>query len=304
MINFTELIFVAHIVSALIILLMAMSLGRLMLSYYEDYQPITSLFQAENSSGFNAIYRIIIAPVAIIFISIIFYLLKLDSYVKDIWLVAAYYFVLQLSLIVVLGRWKLANKLKFFTFHIVSIFLSFFLYNAIISKGLTFILPDEANLRTDLWLIVIAFLYGVFRNIPENHQVFKNRKDKYLISKLRYFRQKYRFTLDNYDSKKSEILLAIMIYENFNRPKIIRLIEFMTFSKTRFIMQVEGAKDDKDSIKITEASISHAYDTYINSTGNEWKKQDLLMRVFAIHNPHDSNYPYRVFEIYEKIKDN
>jgi len=295
-------IIVVHLVITLLVMWVVMSIGKMLLTYSTEYQPITSLFDAENSTGFNAVYRILSVPVLIMVASIAMYSLRLDEYVTDIWYIAIYYFVAQAVLIISLGRWTLVNKSKFFLFHILSIMLTYYLYTVAISKGLSYLLPDESNLRTEIWLVIAAFIYGLFKNIPENNHTFENRKTRYIKSKARRLSSKYRFILDKYDATMSNILVATMVYENFNRPYTVRLIEKITPSKTRHIMQVHEAKSDEESIAMTASEMKEVYDEFKKTKyEDEWDERSGFEEIFSVHNPDDDSYGYRVHEIYEII---
>lgn len=294
--------FLSNIILAIIIVFLANSLGKLLIKNITDYQPITSLFNAENSIGFNAIYRILIAPISIIMFSIIFYVFKMDSNINNIWAISVWFLIIQLILIVLVGRWRLVNKSKYFVFHIISIALSYYLYSAAISKGLNHLLPDEANLRTEMWLIIAVFFYGIFKNIRENDKSFQNRKDQYITKKAIKFRKKYGFITNKCNPMLRDIILAIMIYENYNRPRIARVFEWAIQSKTRGIMQVNGAKNDESSIVQTIKLIRPYYKEFKAKTYNEiWEQENALRSLFEIHNPGSWEYSSRVLDIFKII---
>lgn len=286
---------------SLVVLFLAERLGKLMLQYKTDYQPLASLFSSEGSVGFNAVYRIVLTPICIVFFSILLYITGLSEYVSNIYLVAVGYFFLSLVLIYSLNRFTLLSKSKFFLYHLISILLSYYIYDALIVKGLEHLLPDEANLRTDLWLVVAAFLYGVFRSIPENQEKFDRRKRRYIDQQTKIYHQKYATSLDEYPVIIQNVLLAIMIYEDYNRPHSIRLVEKLLRSKTHTIMQVKGAKTDAESIKMAASILkSLPKDTKPYAPGAyEFNKP--IYDALSKYNPEDPHYSGRVFEIYSRI---
>ena len=292
--------FLAHLLLSFAIVWVSTSLGRLMMRYSQEYQPIANLFSSDNSTGFNVIYRILFTPVVIVVASVVAYALNFGFLTKDIWLVAVYVLVLQILLVTIIGRWRLVDKKKFFLLHIISILLAYYIYAEAISKGIQFLLPDLQSVRTELWIIIVLFVYGIFRKIPEKRSAAEDRKNKYLRAKSEQFRKKYKFALDEYEEGMADVLIAIMIYENFNRPLVARIIEGIVSSKTRYVMQVHGAKSDADSIKKTAEAIQPLYDEYKNmQTDNYWEKDQKLYSVFAAHNYEDSSYSTRVKEIYD-----
>lgn len=293
-----------HVLISIIILWVSMSLGKILMSYASGYQPLAGLFDSDNGNvGFNTIYRILFTPVAIVIVAIIAYSLKWDSLVNYIWLISVYVLILQALLITVIGRWKLVDKNKFFIFHFISITISYYIYVAAISKGIAFLLPDQQSVRTEMWIIIALFLYGVLKNIHENPERITFRKNNYIKAKARHFRKKYAHIFNDYDDALAEILVAIMIYENFNRPLIARGLEKLTFSKTQYIMQHYGAKSDEESLRLTAEGVRRSYETFAATTfNNEWEKQEALRSIFSMHNPGDYSYSNRVLEIYEVIK--
>jgi len=296
----TSYTFLAHLLLSFAIVWVSTSLGKLMMHYSQEYQPIANLFSSDNSTGFNVIYRILFTPVVIVFASVVAYALNFGFLTKNIWLVAVYVLFLQMLLITIIGRWRLVDKKKFFLLHIISILLTYYIYAEAISKGIQFLLPDLQSVRTELWIIIVLFIYGIFRKIPEKRSAAEDRKNKYLRAKSEQFRKKYKFILDEYEEGMADILIAIMIYENFNRPLAARIVEGIVSSKTRYVMQVHGAKSDADSIKKTAEALQLLYEEYKNlQTDNYWEKDQKLYGVFAAHNYEDISYSTRVKEIYD-----
>lgn len=291
-----------HVSIALVTTWTVMSFGKLLKKYSSEYQPIASL-QTDDNTGFNAIYRILISPVLIVLVSIVLYSFNANYYINNIWLVSVYFFVSQTLLIVLLGRWRLVNKTVFLLSHVLSVTLSYYLYTVAISKGLAYLIPNETDLRTEIWLIIAAFLYGIFRNVPENYKTFEIRRLSYIRARLKHFKYKFRFELDKYDTEMSNILLAVMIYEDFNRPLFARLLEHFSSSQTQHIMQVHGAKSDIDSIHIAENYLEVPYNDFKKRKFKEdWEKDIALQRVFSAYNPTDYSYGSQVFEVYKVIK--
>lgn len=289
-------------VVGLTVLCVSMSLGKLLTDYRRDYQPIASLFKAtENSVGFNAIFRIAFAPIVIVCVSILLYYAHLDFLVKNIWTVAVWYFVLQALLIVLLGRWRLLNRFQFFLYHAISIFLSLYLYQTLIVNGLTYLLPDEAHLRTEIWLVIVAFLYGIFRSIPQNEQTFSRRKHAYIQAREKAFEKRYANELASYDKLMQEILLSIMIYESFNRPRIVRAFENILKTESRGVMQFTNAQNNHESIKMASAQLKEGHEKLKGIPEENPNFYQTLCNLFRSYNPHDIRYPGEVGEVFKVI---
>ena len=280
----------------------AMSLGKVLLAYRNDYQPVASFFQPEASTGFNAIYQILFAPICTVFAAIVFYLLRWNQMVAGVWTVPVWYFIWQTSLIIGISRWRLLDKPKYFIFHAISVALTYYVYSTLIRHGLTLLLPDEANLRTEVWLIVALFLYGVFREIKGNQAKYRHRQAAWAQAHARTFSKKYYPVLSNYPILFQEVLLALMIYEDFNRPKVTRLIERIINARTQTIMQVRGAHTDEEGIRFTAASMESSFPALlVGIAGKEYDFYQPLSAMISVHNADDPEYSSRVIQIFTDI---
>jgi len=298
----TEVLLV-HTILAFIVLVISLSLGRLLLQYKSEYQPIASLFKAEKSVGFNAILRICLTPVCIVLFAIIAYSINRDSLVHNIWHVALIYALLQCLVFTVLSRWKLVNISKFVLFHLLSIALTYYIYAALISKGLQHLLPDEANLRTDLWILIAGFLFSIFYSIPENDQRFQARKNNYATSRAAKFKAKYHDELKSQEPLFQDILVAIMIFEDFNRPWFARVVERLINAKTQGIMQTTGAKTDEHSIKRAIKKLLPEYIQLSELEDNSSEKYSAIYGLVKSYKPYDPDYAHEVMGILGSFRD-
>jgi hypothetical protein len=280
----------------------SMSLGRIMVQFHDAYQPIASLFTTERSVGFNAIYRILFAPVATLILAIAFYLLRLDALIPGIWIASVWFAFWQSALFTALGQWQLISKPKYAFFHLASAAITRYVYHALIVHGLAHLLPDEANLRTDVWLVVIAFLYGIFRSIPESFDRAEERKRKYVNSTYRFLRQKYEAQLAEMGETLRDAIIATMIYENFNRPLMVRYVERALQRPTRTILQVHGAITDAESI----AATATAFLPYLREAERIEELNEpynpALYDMLSTHNPADPTYAGNVVNVYNTIR--
>lgn len=293
--------FWAHALIALALLIVSERLGRLLIAYRDDYQPITSLFQVESSVGFNAVYRVLFTPLCIVGVSILLYLLNLSWVVVNIWTVSVWFAALQAAMIFLGARWALVHKIQFFAFHALSIAISYFLYEVLIKNGLSRLLPDEANLRTDLWLIVILFLYGLFQAVRRNEDTSK--RTRYALKRAKKFRRKYAHVLEKYEPGFQDVLLSVMIFEDFNRPYVARIWENITSAHTRTIMQVPNVSTDEQGIIATAQVMLPLYEGYKTIPANDpYPKNQAPRAIFRVHNPDAYDYTTRVEELYNDIK--
>src|SRR5690606_29593240 len=102
------------------------------------------------------------------------------------------------------------------------------------------------------------------------------RKDNYLKSRLSHFKEKYDDLVNEKikNDKLKSIAYAIMIYEDFNRPKVARLVENTRFKLTGKkhslgLMQVQTTEfiNDKKSVELGLEKISSAYRKQLKKKG-------------------------------------
>jgi hypothetical protein len=286
-----------------LVLGVSMPFGRLLLQYRDDYQPIASLFNVENRVGFNTVYRVAIAPLCIVLLSIAFYWLQLPSLIEGLWTVAVWLAIWQLVLLLSIRRWALTNKLQFLILHAVSIAISYYLYTSLIVKGVDHLLPDEANLRTDLWILIVAFCYGVLRNKSFKPAVPSDRKMAYIAARARTFRKRFKRQLDAYSDILQDALVALMIYEDFNRPMLVRWIEDLTRAETRGILQTRNFESDSKSVQTVAEEMSRLWEVQPIQSGPDFYDRQGMESTFRRHNPEDHTYGEQVLKIFDQLRE-
>jgi hypothetical protein len=240
-------------------------------SYSIGYMEISMFVKVEEAPALNFLMRVLSPIVYIIIISAILYYFKLDKFVTNIYYINIYYIIIRLLFNLVSNRWVLLNWYQQSLYWITIITISYFAYEKII-KVKTNVLPDFTTIANELWIIIIIFLYQVTNNIKVSEDSGNKRKSQYLISRYKHFNRKYGNIINN--KCKNNILEAIvysvLIYEDFNRPKVIRYIENIKQrvsgkSHTLGVMQVLSQKvisDEESVIKGTD-KIINAYHKYV-----------------------------------------
>ncbi len=145
--------------------------------------------------------------------------------------------------------------------------ISYFSYTEIIYKKEN-ILPDLETISNELWIIILIFLFHTLNKIRISSDKSIKRKENYLKSRLSKFKEEYSDLVnDKIDNDKlKSIVYAIMIYEDFNRPKAARLVENVRFKLTRKkhslgLMQVQTTEfiDDRKSVELGLYKLLNAY---------------------------------------------
>lgn len=238
---------------------------------------ISIFVKTEEAPALNFLIRVLTPIVYIIIVSTTLYYFGLDKFVWNIYLVNIYYILFRLIFNFATNRGLLLNWYRQFVYWIAIVVFSYFTYEKLI-KVKANILPDFATVANELWIIIFIFIFQVANNLRFSEEETQKRKEKYLKSRYLYFKRFYGQLIK--DLTKNEILesiaYAILIYEDFNRPKIVRQVENLKFMLTKKphtlgVMQVRSDKiiSDIESIRIGTEKIVSAYKKYLeNPTEN------------------------------------
>lgn len=290
-------------------------------SFHFDY----SSFEFDNNSEKNFsdnFFQCIIHPaIYVVVVSVIFQWLSLESIAENLWLVVPFFWCFRFSHIIVNNRISFAN----WRFEI-----PMFLFSLLLGEGTLFLIVRpliECNetvfinltqFRDAFWFATFTYLakliWDTFKHHATGDAVYPEEKIATIIHRrYRKFTKKYNthilLTLDrSYYFPSSHhrdhflcLLYAIMIYEDYNRPPLLRFFEYL---KKIFhwncvlslgIMQVQTKKviSNKKSIAL---AIDKLYKPYIDSAN-----QNRIYTAAINYNP-CINYCAQVNAIYDSLR--
>ncbi len=292
-------------------------------SYSIGYMQISMFLKVEEAPAFNFLFRIISPIVYLFIISVILYKIGLDKYVTNIYFISIYYVAFRLLFNLLTNRGLLMNWYRQVLYWISIIAISYFSYTEIIFKKEN-ILPDFDTISNELWIIILIFLFHTLNRIRISSDKTIQRKDNYLVNRLSAFKEKYSDLVDIKltNDKLKSIAYAIMIYEDFNRPKVARLVENARFKITKKkhtlgLMQVQTNEfiNDRKSVELGLEKLKKSYDKQIKERGldrkesieillpdawsNEWSME---RRIVSDYNK-DDDYVNEIRTLTEKIFD-
>ena len=245
-------------------------------SKMEGYRPLSFFVQPDEAPAFNLIFRTLSPVVYIIIVAAVLYLLHLDWLVKNLYLVTIFYAIIRLLVNFLDGQIPLVDwRVRLTSW--LSIPFSWFIYEHII-KTRQHLLPDLDKISDELWLGVLVFLYSAFNSIKVSTDRTENRLSQYIEASYIRFTKSYGTVISQKteDQRMQALIYSVMIYENFNRPRLVRLSENVGFRlgkcKTLGVMQVTTEKliTDLESVEIGVNKILSDY----NDAYNEAKKRD------------------------------
>lgn len=282
-------------------------------SYSIGYIEISIFVKTEEAPAFNFLIRVMTPIVYIIIISSILYYFKLDKYVNNIYWVNIFYIIFRLSFNLITNRGLLLNWYRQFLYWISIIIVSFFTYEKLI-KIKANILPDFTTISNELWIIILVFIFHLANNIRFSSETTQKRKDNYIKTRYLHFEKLYGKIIKNITQNEilECIVYSVIIYEDFNRPKITRYIENLNFRRTKKnhtlgVMQVESDKliNDKESVILGTEKIVKAYLDYLNNPIETYFEDgDYYIKEAIINNYNSGNsYSIEVIELSDTIKD-
>lgn len=165
-----------------------------------------------------------------------------------------------------------------------------------------------------MWIIILIFLFQIANNLRFSQDETQKRKENYLVKRHSYFKEKYGILIEKHT--KNEILecivYAILIYEDFNRPKVARIIENINFKITKKphtlgVMQVFSKKliNDYESVKLGTKKIVRAYKKFqkINLDDDVFYFEHYAINYIVKNYNGGNSYTNEVTQLFEIIKD-
>ncbi len=252
---------------------------------------------------FNFVLKALAPTVYVIIIATICYLLNRDSLVRDIWLVAVYYFAFRLLFNIAFGRAALLDwpsVLKQATAGIAAAYLAY--VHVILPRR--FLLPGVESIGNQLWVIVALFLYAVLNGVRTSSARGARRKKQYLRSRFNHLKRDYGDLIYNqFPERYMELVAyAILIYETFNRPWLARLVEravFPWWSHTLGPMQVNTKTrlSDRESVVIGTRKLRRSFEmTNEELIGKQTSRYTVIKMAIAKYN-RDEHYIGEVFQV-------
>ncbi len=283
-------------------------------SYSIGYISISVFARVEEAPAFNFLLRILTPLVYLIITAALFYSVGLDRFVNNFYLVNLYYVTFRLLFNLVTGRGLLLNWFRQILYWISILLGSYFIYaNLIITKEN--ILPDFTTLANELWIIIIVFLFHVFNNVRTSHKKTQDRKYHYIKKTISRFQKKYGTIINERveNEKLRALVYSIMLLENFNRPRLIRWLEYASFFLTKRphsmgIMQVISTTyiSDKKSIILGIEKIIGKYHHFLNEIKDRRERHyysgdfTFVMELASSYNT-SANYNSDIHEMFEIV---
>lgn len=250
-------------------------------SYSKGYIKFSFLDEKDEALALNFMIKVLGPTVFIIIVAALLQFLKIPLDLKKIIWIVYFYIFLRISVIFIYQRQRIVNWVRIIIHYAFILLLASIIQKRFISD-LGTLLPDFQEIKNEIWLLILVFLYQVGNSHrvttlqaeiqPRGLEYLPElipRKRKYILSNYRQMKEKYDSIVDPILKENIQvgiIIYSILIFENFNRPYLIRKLENLKYSITKKpgtfgIMQVRSNKSlsDIESIKSGTTSILSEY---------------------------------------------
>lgn len=257
----------------------------------------------------NILMNILFPNIILVFMYMFCYKEKIEVSPNQLFYYICFYYAYRIILIsLILKRKELLSIPYEFTNIILGILFAQFLVKEILKVPEQVFIP-LSELVNEFWLVIILLVFKFVNEIfdkifRQNTVVTENMLDEYIKNKFKKFYRKYKenIYITPNDNKLWILMFSIMIFENYNRGNIIRMLERIKsnfgFTATTGIMQIKSKKSLSD-----EESISLAYDKLKNEIvqGNVEIDDEMQIEYYAEQYNPDKDYSKSISFIYQHL---
>lgn len=197
-----------------------------------------------------------------------------------------------------LVEWPLYITIQMFSL-LLSVWFSF----AVFQYEPQELTPDKSDVIFQFWFGILIFSLTIINEFQTNRSDYNKKLARYWKSSALDIEKMELIppSLEK-DSDLYLLLLAVLVKENFERPKIIRRFD----RRTHGIAQVQGERiDDKTSVKLALELIRSAYEKYLNdNSDNQIWDSNMGYSIGLAYNNNDEQYANNISEIFQSLKEN
>ena len=268
----------------------------------KEYQGFTTRFFSNSNdtiSTNSVIFWIFISPVFSCFTYLVIWFLN-DNFgtltigFNKLWLISLFFWLGEYLLIILLGRRKLVNKIFIFSIAISSLMLNYYLSVIAFTGNVGDILPNASNTTFQLYLILGMFIVSAIQVTYENDN-YTLKRNKFILRKFDSYLSKFDILL-KLDKQLLYLVSSILLIEDFERPKVIRIFEKIVNSSTRNI-----AHQDFVMYRIFPPHHVHIAQNIQELYNNHSKLGNWIYEIAYEYN-HSEQYAHDVVGIYDTLQ--
>lgn len=321
----TELL--VHALIAVVIFYVVNWIGGHALGF--GYTHLTPFADVEDAPLFNVVYRIVAPNVLLLLAAAAMYQIGAERYVADSYRIIPFYFAFRWVYIFALGRRRLTRWGRQLVVATISVAIAWQLYDRFIQARAS-LLPRPSELSTELWLVVLLFVYHTLNKVEWPGPATGTYRVRYITTQYWRFVERFGVIIKLHAGSTivQALSYSVLIYEGYNRPPLYQRLErWVLFplgqSHSFGPMQVRADKpiSDADSVERgVKMLASHVREEYLASVeGNKldlqkgvldvdaffsavhsYEQHVFLERVCARYNIR-SDYPWQVIAIFDTL---
>ena len=291
------ILFAAHIILALLLFRMVNLIGEYATDF--GYSSTTLFEEPRESLALNFFIRSLAPSVFMIVLSAVAVASGHADLRFGIYWVAVYYYVFRAIYIFAMNMQNLVNWSRFLVHSGVGLIGAWLTYQFLVLPNRS-LLPDLDTMGNELWLAIFAFLYTVANKLTVSGEPSDRRRNAYIKRGYEQAKSSFGTIIDEsiLDNKLKLIVYAVLIYEGYCRPPLIRSFErIFLFKRTRTtgIMQVnsETALSDIESVVRGTKILREAWERSEEETSYGRARE--AIREYN----RDENYIQNVFDVME-----
>lgn len=264
-----------------------------------EYQGFNTRFfsHSNNTISTNSvIFWIFISPVFSCFTYLVICFLNdnLENLMigfNKLWLISLFFWLGEYLFVILLGRRKLVNGIFIFAIAISSLMLNYYLSVIAFTGNIGDILPNASNTTFQLYLILGMFIVSAIQVTYENDN-YTLKRNEFILRKFDSYLSKFDILL-KLDDSLLYLVSSILLVEDFERPKVIRIFERIVNSSTRNIAQNDSLNDYHSVFLLTQ-NIQELYN-------NHSELGDWIYEIAYEYN-HSEQYAHDVKGIYYTLQ--
>ena len=240
----------------------------------------------------NLVDYVVAANIYMIVLSGIFDFYKILNNNDNIFVII---FFLVLGEILYLILVKERTILKYNDYNLKKYFItlgSSYLVNILIINRVDNIFPSMENVKLLVWLFIIGYVFVYIKNnivikLPVNNNISFSEDREYIVMQYAKFKSKYSTFISSKYNYLSQVIYSMMIYENYNRPELMRRIDLLKYrlfrEENKFgIMQIEKKEpiSDIESIEFVLKRLEKIYSANIKSKMSEGDSVKILIKKY------------------------
>lgn len=269
-----------------------MSINTLIIYIISSFVLNFILIKLEKKKQDNLLDYIIISNIYIILLSGIFDFYSLTTNNGNIFLIILFLVIGNvLYLTLVKERTILKNNNYNLKKYLITLVTSYFI-NILLINRVDNILPSMENIKLIIWLFIIGYILlylkkNIELKVPTNNNISFYQDKEYIVMQYAKYKNKYNTLVTSKYEEINLLLYSIMIYENYNKPELIRKLDTLKYKFFREtgkfgIMQLDKKQpiSDEESIELSQKKLERIYTTNYRDKPNNKDQIKILIKKY------------------------